>query len=94
MGPVAARFAALDDFEEVHDIVLGNCSMCHASEPAWDGMASPPKGVRLETAQQIATHAREIWLQAGVTHAMPPANLTYMDDESRALIRKWYEAGL
>jgi uncharacterized membrane protein len=94
MGPVATRYAALETFEEVHDIVVGNCSMCHASEPVWDGMASPPKGVRLETAQQIATHAREIWLQAGVTHAMPPANLTYMDDESRALIRKWYEAGL
>ncbi|MBU2868179.1 urate hydroxylase PuuD [Pacificibacter marinus] len=94
LGPVAQRFASADGFEDVHELVLGNCSMCHAVEPAWDGMASPPKGVVLETAQQVATHAREIWLQAGATHAMPPANLTYMEDESRAMIRKWYEAGL
>jgi len=94
LGLVAQRFASAEGFEDVHELVLGNCSMCHAVEPAWDGMASPPKGVVLETAQQVATHAREIWLQAGATHAMPPANLTYMEDESRAMIRKWYEAGL
>lgn len=94
LGPVAQRFASAEGFEDVHDLVLGNCSMCHAVEPAWDGMASPPKGVVLETAQQVANHAREIWLQAGATHAMPPANVTYMEDESRAMIRKWYEAGL
>ncbi|SDF53953.1 Uncharacterized membrane protein [Celeribacter baekdonensis] len=93
-GPAAQRFAGAEGFEEVHDIVLGNCSMCHAREPVWQGMASPPKGVRLETSQEIATMAKEIWLQAGVTHAMPPNNLTYMDDESREMIRKWYEAGL
>lgn len=94
LGPVAQRFASAEGFEDVHDLVLGNCSMCHAVEPAWDGMASPPKGIVLETTQQVANHAREIWLQAGVTHAMPPANLTYMEDESREMIRKWYEAGL
>jgi uncharacterized membrane protein len=94
LGPVAQRFASAEGFEDVHELVLGNCSMCHAVEPAWDGMASPPKGVVLETTQQVANHAKEIWLQAGATHAMPPANVTYMEDESRAMIRKWYEAGL
>ena len=32
-------------FADVEAIVLGRCSMCHAAEPLWPGMASPPKGV-------------------------------------------------
>ncbi|WP_417246635.1 urate hydroxylase PuuD [Celeribacter sp.] len=95
LGPMAQKFAAAEGFEDVHDIVVTNCSMCHAKEPFWEGMASPPKGIRLETTQEVATLAKEIWLQAGVTHAMPPAgSYMYLDDESRTAIRKWYESGL
>ncbi|MCT4558826.1 MAG: urate hydroxylase PuuD [Pelagimonas sp.] len=92
-GP-ALRFAQAEGFEDVHDIVLGRCSMCHAQEPAWDGLMWAPKGVRLETEAQIASQARAIYLQAGVSHAMPPANLSYMEDEDRAAIRAWYQAAL
>ncbi|NIY80782.1 urate hydroxylase PuuD [Celeribacter sp. HF31] len=95
LGPMAQKFATAEGFEDVHDIVVTNCSMCHAKEPYWEGMASPPKGIRLETTQQVATLAKEIWLQAGVTHAMPPAgSYMYLDDDSRAAIRKWYEGAL
>ncbi|WP_321365041.1 urate hydroxylase PuuD [uncultured Celeribacter sp.] len=95
LGPMAQKFASAEGFEDVHDIVVTNCSMCHAKEPYWEGMASPPKGIRLETTQQVATLAKEIWLQAGVTHAMPPAgSYMYLDDDSRAAIRKWYEGAL
>ena len=87
-----ARFAAAEGFSEVADIVMGRCSMCHASEPAWDGLAWPPKGVVLDSPEAVAKHAREIWLQAGLTHAMPPANLSYMEDQERAAIRRWFRA--
>ena len=40
------------------------CSMCHAAEPLWAGMASPPKGVVLDTPELIRAQAREIHLQA------------------------------
>lgn len=88
----AARFAQAAGFEEVQDIVLGRCSMCHAAEPVWDGLHWPPKGVRLETGYQIARQAREIYLQSGASHAMPPGNLSYMAEEERALIVAWYLA--
>ncbi|MFY0624463.1 MAG: urate hydroxylase PuuD [Pelagimonas sp.] len=88
------RFAEAAGFEEVHDIVLGRCSMCHAAEPVWDGLHWAPKGVRLETEAQVAHFARDIYLQAGVSHAMPPANLSFIDDEERAAIRKWYQAAV
>lgn len=86
----ALRFAEADGFDQVHDIVLGRCSMCHAAEPAWEGLLWAPKGVRLETEHQIATAAKQIYLQSGLTHAMPPANLSYMRPEERTQIVAWY----
>ncbi|MFY0646611.1 urate hydroxylase PuuD [Sulfitobacter geojensis] len=88
----ALRFAQADGFENVQNIVTGRCSMCHAAEPVWDGMHWPPKGVRLETEHQIAMAAKQIYLQAGLTHAMPPANLSYMQESERAEIVAWYRA--
>ncbi|MBB97522.1 MAG: cysteine desulfurase [Rhodobacteraceae bacterium] len=93
LPPHAARFAAAEGFEDAADIVMGNCSMCHAREPLWDGMASAPRGVYLETPQDVALHAKQIYLQAGMSMAMPPANLTFMDNDSRAALVRWYENG-
>lgn len=83
-------FAAADGFGEVQDIVLGRCSMCHARETFYDGIRSAPKGVHLETPADIVAHARDIYLQAGVTRAMPPANVTYIAPEEREAIANWY----
>jgi len=92
MGPVAERYAALEGFEDVQQIVMGRCSMCHAAEPVWDGLHWPPKGVMLETPAQIAHNARAIYFQAGISHAMPPGNLTYIEPEERAQIVAWFNA--
>lgn len=92
MGPVAERYAASEGFEDVQQIVMGRCSMCHAAEPVWDGLHWPPKGVMLETPAQIAHHARAIYFQAGISHAMPPGNLTYIEPEERAQIVAWFNA--
>ncbi|MGY9045511.1 cysteine desulfurase [Puniceibacterium antarcticum] len=88
----ALQFTQAEGFGQVQDIVMGRCSMCHASEPAWEGLHWPPKGVRLDTEAQIARHAKQIYLQAGLSHAMPPANLSYISEEERAQIRDWYAA--
>jgi uncharacterized membrane protein len=86
-GPLVASA----HFEGVRDVVLSRCSMCHAAEPLWDGIAVAPKGVALESDADIARHAREIYLQAGVSRAMPPGNLTWIEPEERALIVAWFE---
>lgn len=88
----ALIYASAEGFEEVTDIVMGRCSMCHAEEPGWEGMHWAPKDVVLETPEQIAGAARRIYLQAGVSHAMPPANLSYMEPQERAAIVRWFEA--
>ena len=85
-------FIAADGFEDVHTIVLGRCSMCHAREPFWsDTLHWAPKGVVLDTPADIARNARAIYLQAGISHAMPPANVTHITDEERLTLSTWYQ---
>ncbi|MGC4409352.1 cysteine desulfurase [Rhizobium rosettiformans] len=84
-------FVANGHFEAVRDVVQGRCSMCHAAEPVWEGIARAPKNVKLETDGEIAAHAREIYLQAGRSHAMPPGNITDLSSEERKLLVAWYE---
>ncbi|EBA15958.1 hypothetical protein RSK20926_05082 [Roseobacter sp. SK209-2-6] len=86
----ALVMAQADGFEEVHEIVMGRCSMCHAREPFWDGIRTAPKGVLLETEADVALQAQAIYLHSGVTDAMPPANVTFMEAEDRAAIRRWF----
>ena len=90
MTPTAKRFASAEGFDEVHAIVMGRCSMCHSEEPFYEGMLWAPKGVKLDNELRIATAARDIYLQAGITHAMPPGNRTLIEPEERAKIVEWY----
>jgi len=92
LSPAALRHAAAPGFEDVTAIVQGRCSMCHAAEPVWDGLHRAPRGVVLETPAQIAAEARRIYLQAGVSHAMPPGNLSYMEPAERQAIADWFRA--
>ncbi|MEC7300553.1 MAG: urate hydroxylase PuuD, partial [Pseudomonadota bacterium] len=72
------RLAALPSFGDAYDSVVGNCSMCHAREPVWGNMQWAPKGVYLETPGDVARHADQIYVQAGLSHAMPPPNAIQM----------------
>ena len=89
LTPYEQKFASAASFEDAYDTVIGNCSMCHAREPVWGNMQWAPKGVYLETPSDVARHASEIYLQAGVSHAMPPPNAVQMDLESRATLIAW-----
>ena len=55
------------------------------------------EGQTLAQWQQAPRSVREIldiYLQAGRSHAMPPANLSYMEAEERAAIAAWYRAAI
>ncbi|MCX7889021.1 MAG: urate hydroxylase PuuD [Rhodobacteraceae bacterium] len=90
LTPQGARLAAAAGMDEVESIVLGRCAMCHAAEPAFDGIHWAPKGVLLETREQIANEGRRIYVQAGLTHAMPPMNVSFMEPAERAAIVAWF----
>jgi uncharacterized membrane protein len=73
----------------VTDIVVSRCSMCHGDNPAWPGLAIAPKGVLLDTPERIERWREQVRMQAGLTRAMPPNNLTEMTDDERSQIRLW-----
>ena len=91
ISAIEHRFASTAGFEEVTQTIQGRCAMCHAAEPVWEGIIVPPKNVLLETPNQIAQQARDIYLQAGRSHAMPPGNLSNITYKERMMIVEWYE---
>ena len=90
MSEQQTLFANADGYAAVHDIVVGRCSMCHAREPVYDGIRRAPKQVYLETEFDITAEARAVFLQSAASHAMPPANVTWMEEGERAQIRRWF----
>jgi uncharacterized membrane protein len=85
--PPAPTFAA------VQDIVTSRCSMCHAAQPVWAGIAHPPKGVMLDTPERIRVHAPLIGINAVHSSAMPPGNITELSLEERRTLAAWLAAG-
>ena len=94
LSPVQQQMATHQDFDDVRDIVLGRCAMCHAAEPYYEGVLWAPKHVMLETDAQIISYAKDIVTQSALSHAMPPANVSYMEPEERALLLKWFQQSL
>jgi len=94
-APRQIEAAAFDGHQpaEVGEIVMNRCSMCHAAEPVWEGITVAPKGVVLETPDQIHRNANAIAMQSVLTEAMPPGNITQISEEERLLLAAWIAAG-
>ncbi|MDF1584874.1 urate hydroxylase PuuD [Marinimicrococcus flavescens] len=89
----AAAPAGPVTFAQAEEVVLSRCSMCHMAEPVWEGVRVAPKGVMLDTPERIRLHAGDIRLQAVLTHAMPPGNVTEIPPGERAILAAWIENG-
>ncbi|MBT3765994.1 MAG: urate hydroxylase PuuD, partial [Rhodospirillales bacterium] len=71
LTPYEQKFASAPRFKEVRELVQGRCVMCHTEEPGWDGLSTAPKNVKFDSDAQIVRRAREIYLHAGRSRAMP-----------------------
>ena len=71
------------------ELVIERCASCHASKPVWDGLAFAPKGIHLETERQVIRHANDIFWQVSASHAMPPGQVIWVEDEERAMLAAW-----
>ena len=92
-GPQAAALEKTPSFEDVQNVVFAHCSMCHAQQPLWPGIAAAPKGVRLDSAEAIKLHANMIAINAVDSHAMPPGNITELTPQDRQMLAAWIAAG-
>ena len=75
--------------EEVSNVILGRCSMCHAREPAYQGILYAPKGVFLDSPEEIARQKEAIRMHSVFTRAMPPNNITEMTPDERRILAAW-----
>ncbi len=75
--------------DDVANIVMSRCSMCHAAEPVWSGIVTAPKGVVLDNVGDIHRQKEAIRLFSVMTHAMPPNNITEMTVDERRELAKW-----
>lgn len=98
LGPRQAKAAELmprgaPTFAQVEEIVISRCSMCHAKQVVWSGLAAAGKNVILDDAAQIRRHAELIELTAVRSNAMPPGNITDMTAQERQILAAWLRAG-
>ena len=77
--------------DHVVNIVTGRCAMCHAAEPFWDRIEVAPKNVLLDTPERVARYAEAIRVQAVMTHAMPPNNVSGMTEAERRQLAAWLD---
>jgi uncharacterized membrane protein len=89
----AEPFLAAEHFAAASLTVQTRCAMCHTAEPAWPGVFEAPRNVILDNDIAIANHARDIVMQAGYAHAMPPGNVSEMTPDERALLVAWFREG-
>ena len=71
------------------ELVTERCAICHARVPQWDGMGFAPKGVVLETEADILRYVDDIYWQVAASHAMPPGNIIWVENEERAMLANW-----
>jgi uncharacterized membrane protein len=92
-GTVTSAAPATVDVATVDEIVLSRCSMCHAEQPVWAGIAAAPGGVMFDAPERIHRQARLIGLYAVRSNAMPPGNVTGMTGDERRTLAVWLEDG-
>lgn len=72
------------------EIIVSKCSMCHAKEPLWENMKNAPKLVNLETPTDIINNIDNIYKQSVLSYAMPPGNISFLEQNERSLINQLY----
>ena len=71
--------------DNIMEVTAYKCSTCHVMEPSWEGMKKPPKGVYLSEFSHLINNYETIYKQVAASRAMPPGNITFLEDEERLL---------
>ena len=87
-----ARDTPAAGFAAAERIVAARCAPCHSATPTQPGFAEAPKGLVLDTPQDILTHVAVIAPQVAA-RAMPIGNLTGMTDPERTQLLDWIQRG-
>jgi uncharacterized membrane protein len=78
-------------FAGIARIVDQRCTACHSQHPT--KVSAAPRGIKLDTPQEIKAQAAAIEQQAVQTKAMPLGNVTGMTQAERDLLGRWIAQG-
>lgn len=77
------------EYSKVREIFQARCLSCHSTRPTDDVYRVPPKGLLLESQEQIRAIAEKIQLHVVQARSMPLANKTGMTDSERSIVGHW-----
>ncbi len=86
-GPAAGVHGPAATTAQAQAVLAQRCAGCHAEHPSL--VASAPAGLMFDTTARIEQYKPRIVQQAVQLKAMPPANLTHITDDERALLARW-----
>jgi uncharacterized membrane protein len=78
-------------FAQVAGIIEERCAACHSDRPT--RVDAAPKGLELDTPEEIKAQAKAIEQQTVQTRAMPLGNVTGMTQAERELLGRWIAQG-
>jgi uncharacterized membrane protein len=91
-GVATPRDAPAAGYTRIQQIIATRCVNCHATKPTFPGFPAPPKGLVLETEEQLRAKLPLIATQVS-TRVMPIGNITAMTDTERTELLDWISHG-
>jgi uncharacterized membrane protein len=90
-APLAGHAAPAPTDAEAVALAARHCTPCHSEMPTHAVFDKAPKGIKLETVEELRRYAKGIVEQAVVGRMMPLGNETDMTDEERDRLGAWAE---
>ena len=84
---VATPVDAVPGYEQMSSLLTQHCVVCHSTAT----MAQ--KNVKLDTPDEVKSHAAQIYQQVVLLRKMPFGNPQALTAEERDLVKRWYEGG-
>ncbi len=70
-------------------IIQQRCTSCHSAAPTFEGIVSPPGGIKFDTIAEIKAQKDRIYKSVITTNFMPPGNVTQMTESERTNLDSW-----
>jgi uncharacterized membrane protein len=90
----AGRVALAADLTDAAALTLvrKHCAACHARNPTHPVFNPAPKGIVLDTMEDLRKYASQVLEQAVEDRTMPLGNETDMTDDEREALGRWVKA--
>ena len=83
----SAMPASAGSYENLHSVMQQHCVVCHSAQTI------AQKNVKLDTPQEVKSHAQQIYQQVVLLRKMPFGNPGALSDAERNAFKAWFEAG-